>query len=67
MKSHGCCRKRTEKEARKHMQRRKKRKRDKAADGEAAANGVIAVDAAENGGDGLLASDLLAPLQVCGG
>jgi hypothetical protein len=55
------CRKRSEREARKHIQRRKKRKRGKAVHSEAPeADG--APPQAER--DELLASDLLAPLQV---
>jgi ribosome assembly protein YihI (activator of Der GTPase) len=56
-------RSRSEKEARKHMQRRKKRKRDKASGGDAQQNGA-AEPKAHAAGDDVMASDLLAPLQV---
>ncbi|CAL8469217.1 g8758 [Coccomyxa elongata] len=54
---------RSEKEARKHVQRRKKRKQDKASEGDAQQNGAAAKEA-DTAGDSVLASDLLAPLQV---
>lgn len=60
----GCAsRLRSEKEARKHMQRRKKRKRDKASGGDAQQNGAAAPEA-DAAGYAVMASDLLAPLQV---
>lgn len=45
------------------MQRRKKRKRDKASGGDAEQTGT-AVQEADAAGDAIMASDLLAPLQV---
>lgn len=46
------------------MQRRKKRKREKTSEGEAQQNGAAAKDADTAGDSSVLASDLLAPLQV---
>ena len=61
------CRTRSEKEVKKHVQRRKKRKRDKAVelpeDGPEPAPAAAAHDAQE-AQDEVTASDLLAPLQV---
>lgn len=45
------------------MQRRKKRKRDKASGGDAQQNGAAEPEA-HAAGDDVMASDLLAPLQV---
>ena len=45
------------------MQRRKKRKRDKASEGDAQQNGAAAKEA-DSAYNSILASDLLAPLQV---
>ena len=55
---------RSEKEVRKHVQRRKKRKRDKAAEAPEGDQDAVAPGEARTQQDAATASDLLAPMQV---